>query len=52
SRIDSIACLEKHPNLSPTGSAVLQLCHTLNPEKRYVVYINNMFSTISLFCEL
>jgi len=52
SRVDSIACLEKYPNLSPTGSAVLQLCHTLNPEKRHVVYIDNAFSTVRLFREL
>ena len=52
SRVDSIACLEKHPNLAPTGSAVLQLCRTLNPAKRHIVYMDNAFSTVPLFCEL
>ena len=48
SRVDSIACLEKDPNLSPTGSAVLQLCRTLDPEKRHVVYMEMLFQ-LSLY---
>jgi len=52
SRVDSIACLEKHTNLSPTGSAVLQLCRSHNPEKRHVAYMDNAFSTVPLFREL
>ena len=49
SRVDSIASHEKQSNLSPTSSAVLQLCSILNTEKRYVVYMDNAFSTIPLF---
>ena len=52
SRVDSISCLEKHPNLSPTGSVVLQLCRTLNPAKRHIVYMDNPFSTVLLFRKL
>jgi len=52
SRVDSVASLIKQPNLSPTTSAVFQLCSILDTHRRYVVYMDNAFSTIPLFREL
>jgi len=52
SQVDSVASLIKQPNLSPTSSAILQLCSILDRHRRYVVYMDNAFSTILLFREL
>lgn len=50
SRTESFAELEKIPELSPTSSAVLQLCRSLDTKQySYVVYTDNGFSTIPLF---
>ena len=47
-RADPFAGLEKHPDLSPTGSAVLQLCRVLDARLRYIVNIDNAFTTVPL----
>ena len=60
SRIKSFAELIQYPNLSPTSSAVLQLCRTLEnryrlplpigePSTSYIVNMDNGFATIPLF---
>ena len=50
SRTESFAGLERKPELSPTSSAVLQLCRTLDTNNySFIVYTDNGFSTIPLF---
>ena len=48
SRVDPFAGLKKHPDLSPTDSAILQLCRVLDTRLRYIVNINNAFTTVPL----
>ena len=53
SRTESFAELIKLPDLSPTSSAVLQLCHSLDTCKyHFIIYMDNGFSTIPLFQKL
>lgn len=61
SRIKSFAELVRQPDLSPTGSAVVQLCRSLSslPSNsicescvKYIVYLDNGFATIPLFEKL
>ena len=49
SRVDGIAELKLHPDLSPTGSAVLQLSNILDSNLRYIVYIDDAFMTAPFF---
>lgn len=63
SRTESVAELIRDPDVSPTSSAVLQLCQALCPigssdtvdlesHANYIVYMDNGFSTIPLFRKL
>ena len=53
SRTESFAELVKLPDLSPTSSAVLQLCRSLDTRRyHFIIYMDNGFSTIPLFQKL
>ena len=52
-RTESFAELTKLPDLSPTSSAVLQLCRSLDTSSyHFIIYMDNGFSTIPLFQKL
>ena len=53
SRTKSFAKLTKLPDLSPTSSAVLQLCRSLDTRTyHFIIYMDNGFSTVPLFQKL
>ena len=53
SRTEFFAELTKLPDLSPTSSAVLQLCRSLDTGSyHFILYMDNGFSTIPLFQKL
>jgi hypothetical protein len=52
SRTESVAQLTRIPELSPTSSAVIQLCRSLDTRRSYILYMDNGFSTIPLFRRL
>ena len=55
SRVLGIGELQKHRDLTPTGSMVLQLAKRLHPlqdSNTYTIYLDNYFTSIKLFKEL
>jgi len=49
SRVEGVAGLKKHEELTPTGSAVLQLCESVCGGFGTTVFMDNAFSTVPLF---